>query len=180
MRGLTTSLVIVVSLLYPALVYIGRDSVSPPIFVAVVLAIIALRLVTGGTSARWRLALVGAAVGTIAISVLDTALAVKAYPVLMSTGVAAVFGFTLFKPPSLIESIARLREPDLPPEGASYCRKLTMVWVVFLLFNAAVAASTALWSSIELWSLWTGLISYLLMGALFFGEMGIRPFLRSK
>jgi len=170
------------SLIYPALVYFGREAISPFAFLALVLVLIWLRLATAETEAarQWRYPLLFVALGVLAVALLDLHLAVLAYPVLMSLGVAALFGYTLFSPPSLIERFARLRDPDLPPEGVAYCRKVTVVWVVFAVFNGAVAGGTALWGSLEMWSLWTGLISYLLMGALFAGEMAVRARLRNR
>ena len=170
------------SLIYPGLVYFGRDAISPVAFVALVLVLICLRLATANseTARQWRFPLLFVALGIMTLALLDLDLAVLAYPVLMSLGVAALFGYTLFSPPSLIERFARLREPDLPPDGVSYCRKVTVVWVVFAVFNGAVAGATALWGSLELWSLWTGLISYLLMGLLFAGELAVRTRLRNR
>ena len=174
-----TALVAVVTLLYPAMVYFARDAVSPSTFIAVVVVMLALRLVSGQAfnDRAWRFLILGMASGVLLIGLLDTPLAVRAYPVLMSLSVAALFWHSRRHPPSLIERFARLRYPDLPPEGVQYCQRVTMVWAIFLVFNALVAAATALWGSLALWSLWTGLISYLLTAALFLGEMAVRPFL---
>lgn len=170
------------SVLYPGLVYFGRETVSPFAFVALVLVLICLRLAVAGSQAaqHWRFPLLFVALGVMTLAALDLNLAVLAYPVLMSLGVAALFGYTLLSPPSLIERIARLREPDLAPAGVSYCRKVTVVWTLFAIFNGAVAGGTALWGSLEMWSLWTGLISYLLMGLLFAGELAVRARLRDR
>ena len=65
--------------------------------------------------------------------------AAKAYPVAISLVAAAVFGGSLITPPSLIEQIARLQEPHLPEGGQAYCRKVTLVWTVWLLLNALIA-----------------------------------------
>lgn len=40
--------------------------------------------------------------------------------------------------------------------------------------NGAIALATALWGSFEQWSLYNGLISYLLTGALLGGEYIVR------
>lgn len=177
--GLLTALLGAASLLYPAAVYFAREVVSPAAFVAAVLALLAVRLVSGsnGDARAWRLPILGTAVVLLLIGLLDMTLAVKAYPVLMSLAAAALFWHTLRHPPSLIERFARLRHPALSPEGVGYCHRVTVIWTIFLLCNAAVAAATALWGSLALWSLWTGLISYLLTAGLFLGEMAVRPFL---
>ena len=67
----------------------------------------------------------------------------------ISLAVATIFAASLRFPPTVIERIARLTEPDLPPEGVIYTRKVTVVWVAFLLVNAAISLWTALCGSLE-------------------------------
>jgi uncharacterized membrane protein len=107
-------------------------------------------------------------------------MAAKAYPVVISLAVAAVFALSLVFPPSVVERIARLREPDLPPDGVAYTRKVTWVWVVWLALNAAIAAALAAWAPLKVWALWTGLLSYLVTGLLFAGEMLVRRHVRGR
>lgn len=163
-------------MLYPALVYAARETVPPVVFVALALGLIGLRLVLpGGAAMRvWRLPLLGGAVALAALLPLDPWLAARAYPVVLSLGFAVAFAVTLRHPPSLIERLARLREPDLPPEGRTYCRTVTWVWAVWLTVNAAIAAGLAVAGSDAAWALWTGLLSYVAMGVLFAGEWVIR------
>lgn len=99
---------------------------------------------------------------------------VLAYPVMMNLLMLSIFGATLIRPPSMIERLARLREPDLPPAAVSYTRKVTQVWCAFFVANGAVALWTVLGASRETWVLYNGLISYLLMGLLFAAEWGYR------
>lgn len=173
-------LIVAVTLLYPAFVYFGRNTVPPLALVAAVLALAGLRLVLSDSTrdGPWRYPLLFAAAGVFALVFIDVELAERGYPALMALGVAALFAYTLFRPPTLVERIARLREPDMSPDGVAYCRTVTLVWTLFSLCNAAIAAGTALWGSLELWSLWTGLISYMAMGVLFVGEIAVRGRLR--
>ncbi|MBS4047185.1 MAG: hypothetical protein KG075_12650, partial [Alphaproteobacteria bacterium] len=85
-----------------------------------------------------------------------------------------VFTLSLWRPPSLIERLARLRHGDLPPEGQVYCRRLTIVWATWLFANAVIAAALALAGADDYWALWTGLVSYIVMGALFAGDYLLR------
>jgi uncharacterized membrane protein len=114
------------------------------------------------------------------LSIIDAALAAKIYPALFSLMVAALFGNSLRHPPSLVERMAKLRDPDLSVAGRDYCRRVTWVWTVWLVGNAAIATLLAMLRSIELWLLWTGLVSYICSGALFFGEMLVRHWLMRK
>jgi uncharacterized membrane protein len=167
-------------LAYPGIVYATRGIAPPSAFVIVALAVIGLRLATlrSPASRIWRAPLAGVILIIAAAAMVDTMTAAKAYPSVVSLMTAAAFGTTLFYPPSLIERIVRSREPDLPLEASSYCRKVTIVWTVWLSANAVVAAILAVRGSDEAWALWTGLLAYVMMGVLFIGEVAVRHFVR--
>ena len=169
-------------LLYPGTVYVSRAIVPPLAFVAASVALIGLRLATlrSPMGRVWRVPLLSAATIIAALAALDMTLAVKAYPAAVSLAAATVFGATLLHPPSLIERFARLREPDLPPAAQSYCRKVTIVWTVWLIANTIIAAVLSLPGHDEAWALWTGLVAYFFMAALFAGEIVVRRFARGR
>lgn len=98
----------------------------------------------------------------------------KFYPVLMSLGACAIFLYTLYSPPSMIERFARLHQPDLPESGVVWTRKVTQVWCIFLFCNALLALITILFFSTKIWAIYNGFISYLLMGMLLLGELILR------
>jgi uncharacterized membrane protein len=157
------------SLLYPIIVFAALPHAPAALIVAVAIALAGLRLLaTRGRGAR-RVALLG-----FTVLVVEPVLAAKAYPVLVSLAVAGLFGASLVWPPTLIERIARRSQPALGPEGVIYTRRLTWIWTIFLLANAAIAAALSLWGSLAAWTLWTGLLSYVLMGLLFVGEWSVR------
>ena len=172
----------IATLLYPGIVYVTRTVVPPLTFVAVALALIGLRLATlrSPIDQVWRAPFVIAATVIVLLAALDTPLAVKAYPVAVSLAAASVFGATLLHPPSLIERFARLREVELPPAALSYCRKVTIVWTVWLSANTIIAAILALPGNDAAWALWTGLVAYLIMGALFASEIVVRHIIRGR
>ncbi len=97
----------------------------------------------------------------------NAVLPLKLYPVLVNGALLAVFAYSLVQPPSVIERFARLREPQLPPAAVGYTRRVTQVWCAFFVFNGSIALGTALWASEAVWSLYTSVISYVLMGILF-------------
>jgi uncharacterized membrane protein len=153
-RNGLAALLLVASLAYPAAVYFGRSAVPPLIFVAVALLLMAVRTVTLDVSAAraQRGMLMASAVVLIILAALDPPVGAKAYPVVMSAAFAAAFGISLVYPPSLIERLARLREPELPPEAQAYCRAVTMIWTAWLCVNTLVALILALFGSDEAWS----------------------------
>ena len=103
-----------------------------------------------------------------------------ALPTLISFALLAVFGSSLRtgKVP-VIERVARVRRrrEDLADFVRSYCRRVTQVWCVFFLANGAVAGALAVWAPLAWWTLYTSLIAYLVMAALFGVERVVRSFL---
>ena len=128
----------------------------------------------------WTAPLAAGAAGLAVLAVLDPPWSALAYPVVMNLAACGAFAITLWRPPSLIERIARLREPDLPPRGVRYTRRVTCIWAGFLAANAAVAAALGIWGTLAQWALWNGLLAYLAMGALFAGEWLVRRLVRRR
>lgn len=96
------------------------------------------------------------------------------YPVAVNAGMLLLFGATLLRPPSMIERIARLAEPRLTPKAARYTRVVTQVWCGFFVVNGAIALATTVFADFAVWTLYNGLIAYLLMALLFLGELFVR------
>lgn len=106
---------------------------------------------------------------------------VKAYPILMSSALAIVFGYSLCKGNTpVIESIARLHDKNLSENGVMYTRKVTKVWLSFFIFNALTSLYTLFYSELKYWTLYNGLISYILIGLLFGIEFFVRKRLKKK
>jgi uncharacterized membrane protein len=160
-------LTVLVTLLYPLAIWLGRGRMEPHWLACLLLVAVATRLPSLKISpiARWSVA---GALALAALAVWSNALLpLKLYPVLVNCALLAAFGYSLLSPPSIVERLARLREPDLPPAAIGYTRRVTQVWCVFFIFNGSVALATALWASEAVWSLYTSVIAYVLMGALF-------------
>ncbi|AOP42300.1 hypothetical protein RYR28_002951 [Edwardsiella piscicida] len=96
------------------------------------------------------------------------------YPVVVNTVMLSVFAGSLWSAMPLVERLARLRTPDLPPQGVRYTRRVTQVWCLFFLVNGAIALFTALHGDMRMWTTWNGMVSYLLMGTLMVGEWLVR------
>jgi len=90
-----------------------------------------------------------------------------------------VFGLTLFQGPPMIYRFAVLADKSIPNSPgekriAEYCRKVTVAWVLFFVFNGSMALFTIFSGSDALWSVYNGGVSYILIGALFAGEYLVR------
>jgi uncharacterized membrane protein len=168
---------------YPFLVYAGLGHAPAGLFVLAALALVALRLAAvrrGRVGRALAPALAAVAAATLLAWSLDPAVAAQAYPVLMSLGMAAAFGWSLRHPPSLIELFARLAEPDPDAAARAYMRRVTLAWCAVLLLNAGLSALSVLHGDLALWTLYNGLVSYLLMGLMFVGEYALRRWLRRR
>ncbi|MFP1816443.1 hypothetical protein ACLEC2_11655 [Lonsdalea quercina] len=102
------------------------------------------------------------------------------YPVVVNLVMLGLFGGSLYSRMPLVERLARLKEPDLPPQAIRYTRKVTQMWCLFFVFNGSVAAWTCLAGNLRWWALWNGLMSYVLIGIVMGGEWLIRQRLRKR
>lgn len=96
------------------------------------------------------------------------------YPLVVNSVMLALFGGSLFSRMPLIERLARWRESALSPAAVRYTRRVTQVWCGFFIINGAVSLWTCLHGNVHIWTLWNGMLSYMLMGALFAGEWLVR------
>ncbi|MEA4717569.1 hypothetical protein VBQ97_26745 [Klebsiella pneumoniae] len=96
------------------------------------------------------------------------------YPVVVNGVMLAVFGGSLWTSMPIVERLARLREPVLPESAVRYTRRVTQIWCAFFIGNGGIALLTALHGDMALWTVWNGMIAYLLMGALMAGEWLVR------
>ncbi|MGA2411153.1 MAG: hypothetical protein ABSG46_12290 [Candidatus Binataceae bacterium] len=161
---------------YPFAVYFGLRHFSPSIMITGLVALLGARLIVSREQdKRAKLPYLIGAIGLIVVAARSPVIGLKAYPIVVSLALAGVFGYSLLRPPAVIESIVRVRRPDLPPAIVAYLRNLTIVWTGFFLINAAISAATALSGNMKLWTLYNGLISYMMIGALLIGEFAVRP-----
>lgn len=179
MRKLVTALLVVLTVLYPLGVYLAMGHVAPQ-WLAVLLVLLAMLRAVMTRQRFWWAVAGGAAVLAAAAWWQGDALAVKLYPVLVNAVMLAVFAASLRYPPSVVERLARLSEPDLPPSGVRYTRRVTAVWCFFFVGNGAIAAYTAAFSTDAVWALYNGLIAYGLMGCLMGAEWLVRQRVRRR
>lgn len=166
---------VALTVLYPFAVYAAIGRIAPH-WLALLLGLIAVVRAFTVREKFWWVAAAGAAVLGVAAWIGESALMVKLYPVWVNGVMLVVFAFSLIRPPSVVERLARLHEPDLPESGVLYTRKVTLVWCAFFVLNGSVAAVTAFWCSDTVWAFYNGLLAYVLMG----GLMGIEWVVRKR
>ncbi len=166
----------VVGLAYPLLIYAGLVLVGPRTLAAVAAVVLLAHAASGWR--RWRRDdLARAAVPVLLVAVV---LAVAAaiddgriflfVPALVNGAMLIAFARTLVRGPSIVETFARLRHPELLPGRAPYLRAVTAVWCGFFAVNIAVSLVLAVHGSLATWTLYNGLIAYLIVGLLLGAE----------
>lgn len=100
-----------------------------------------------------------------------------AYPALVNAVLLLQFAWTLRGPTSMVERFARLQVDYLSDAETVYCRRVTLGWSVFFVLNGAACALVAIYGTRATWALFTGLVSYLILGVLFAFEFTLRKYL---
>ena len=194
MKSGLKAIVLIVNLLYPFAVLFGLRRLDAPyrVFPLALAFIVILNLLSNIPSFRkgdfkvfLRIAIMALAGTLIIVLILVTENAglAKLYPVIVNIMLLLFFGLSIFWPPTVIWRLATMKEKDLETSpdrelAEAYCRKVTIVWCVFFIMNSMISLATSLWASDGIWTLYNGLISYILMGMLFGGEILLRRKLR--
>lgn len=175
-RPLIAAVFVTLTLSYPFVVFFGLQMASPRHLALVIGVLFLLRLIRLRAAAVRPLIL--PAILCLGVCAWSTALDDEAglllLPVFISGGFLLAFGWTLVRPPSIVEAFARLVAPDLSDAEVRYCRRVTWVWAVFFVVNGTVAWLTTRQASREAWVIYNGLISYLIIGGLFVAELFYR------
>jgi uncharacterized membrane protein len=162
--------------LYPLLVYFGLGHFEPKYLALLLLLILAARLSVSNQMSqlmerRYTLLLAFAGIALVVVTfVSNSSFGLKLYPLLINLGLLAVFAYSLKYPPTVIERIARLSDPELPESAILYTRQVTRLWCGFFIVNGLISFYTSLFSSIAIWTLYNGLIAYALIGILLAAE----------
>ncbi|MES9904625.1 MAG: hypothetical protein ABW168_18345 [Sedimenticola sp.] len=165
---------IVLSICYPFLIYWGLQHYDARVLLPLILILICLRWFAA-PEGHGRKVAVGVLLGIVAVAVIwGQQMGLKFYPVMVNLVFLILFAGSLFYPPTVVEKLARIKTPELPAEAITYTRNVTWVWSLFFITNGTIAAGTALWASDEVWMLYNGFISYLLIAALAGGEWVVR------
>jgi uncharacterized membrane protein len=157
---------------YPFLIYVGLQVAEPRFVSLVLLAAILLRATLSSrrklATYAWalRFPLFALAAATLASLWVNEARMLLLTPALVSFALLLAFGLSL-RGKSVVEEIAQAQTGPLDPSQVAYCRAVTRVWCAFFLLNGLLAAFLALTGMLFEWTLYTGLISYLLMGVVF-------------
>jgi uncharacterized membrane protein len=188
MRAAFKLLLVSVLCIYPIAIYFGDGYLTPSQFLAGLLLLLAGRILIVAwikTEHRQRhiglaVLLTGAAFAVLLLMPGIGLVYLRLYPMLLNLFMFAIFFGSLFTAMPLAERFARFVHSDLPPQAVRYTRRVTWTWSIVLLLNALASLYTAVATSFETWTLYNGVITYLLFASVFLGEYLLRTHLRRK
>ncbi|MCL1047418.1 hypothetical protein L2737_19130 [Shewanella electrodiphila] len=171
----------IVIICYPLAVYFGLQYLPPGTIALLLCAILIARLALNKRQLKTMVLPILVGIGLTAASFIakrnDWLLY---YPVVINMTMLGLFTSSLIKGPSMIERLAKLKEPDLPDSAIPYLNNVTRLWCGLFIINGLAAFYTAEFATLELWTLYNGLIAYIFMGLLLGGEWIYRNFWLKK
>ncbi|MDE0884893.1 MAG: hypothetical protein OSB70_05125 [Myxococcota bacterium] len=163
----------ILAVIYPLLIYVGLGVMEPRSLAFCIAGVLAIRLLVVAprklvayTRTFW--VPVAAMAGMVMLTAaFNHPLSLLLTPVVINLGLLMTFLVSFAQDESTIERLAKIQVPDLSAPELSYCRRVTGVWCVFFLVNGSVAFALAAWGTLSLWTFYTGILSYVLIGVLF-------------
>lgn len=166
---------------YPFLVYFGLSILPPSFFGLVLVVLLGLRF--GVLLPKERLmylpVLLVFLAYAIATVVFDSARLLLFYPAMVNVTFFLVFAFSLRSGEPLLLRFVRARGYAISDHTPRYLFWLTAIWAVFFIINALISIWTST-LSIQAWTLYNGLISYILVGILGAGELLFRRYYKKR
>ena len=178
LKAISITLALVCLTLYPFIVYFGLQYTSVKYVSMILIALVVIRLLVSRQLLKrmpWLVPASVLAVIALTISTWQTSeIGLRLYPVIINAVMAITFAFSLRFGPPVIESFARIREPQLDATGIRYTRQVTKLWCGFFIVNASAALYTSLYTSLSVWTLYNGLVAYILIGLIMAIEWLVR------
>lgn len=103
----------------------------------------------------------------------------KFYPPICNFIIFSIFFGSLFCKETIIQKFARACGDKLEGPALNYTRNITYIWCAFMFINLLISIWTIFLSD-NIWMLYNGCISYILVGLLFATEYIVRTILRKK
>lgn len=158
-------------LLYPLFVYFGLRVLPPSFFGMLLIVLILPRLFAAKT---------GDQILTLPLILLLFAYAIGAtiygrteallyYPVLVNLMLCVIFAVSVRSDEPLLLRVVRSRGEKLSEHAPPYLKRLTGVWAGFFAVNASISLWTTT-ATLEIWTLYNGLIAYVLIAVLICAE----------
>lgn len=165
---------------YPFAIYFGISYFSPRYLALGFGFVFILRFALSIKQRQMLLLSIGGMVISLIGILTNQEIIIKLYPVLINLSLYLLFFYSLFRPRSMIENLARIRTPNLSQAAINYTRKLTKIWCIFFIINGGIALWTAFCTPVKIWAFYNGFLSYIFIGILFVSEFIYRQYARRK
>jgi uncharacterized membrane protein len=189
LKNIITGIIAILIVVYPFLIYFGINYFNFRYMILLLGFIFFLRIIllsqkrkkfnTPMKIVSILTTIIGLMVCIIGLCV-DNPIIIKLYPVCINLLFLGVFLYSYIYPPSIIEKLARVTNPDLPTQAINYTHKVTLVWCIFFTINATISTYTVFFCSLHTWTIYNGLIAYFLIALIFIVEYVIRLFVKRK
>ena len=166
---------------YPFLVYFGIQFLPPSFFGLVLIVLLAMRLGVLLPDERRVFVpmLLVFLVYAAATAISDNAKMLLFYPALVNFSMCIVFLNSLRGDESLLLRIVRARGVEINEYVPRYLYRLTALWAGFFVINGLVSIWT-ISLSLQAWTLYNGLISYMVVAVLAGGELLFRRHFKKR
>ncbi len=171
MKPLTSALVFLLSLSYPFIFFFGSGHIefrNLLLFFAVPLLLRFFSLKKPDLKSLLLLLLGG--LGFAILHIQNNPQLFMFTPVLINLALLWTFGSSLFTDLCLVERFARMQSKDLSLEQVTYCKMVNLLWCGLFIFNGSVALYLALINDLVLWTLYNGILGYVIIGLFGGGE----------
>ena len=115
-KKVATILTVILAVLYPFVVYVGLQVMAHQLLAALLAGVFVMRSwLYRHTPAKvpWMNAITVIAIGILSLTALfDIEIGVMVYPIAVNLVMLSIFTWSLFKKPCVIETLARLQEPE--------------------------------------------------------------------
>lgn len=184
LKVLLNIIIAILSIAYPICVYFALDNGIALWNVLIVLVVILfIKLLIEKSKRKFNAIFLVVALALLSLNVIHQHdVFAKLYPVFVSLVLFTVFFSSLFVgEKSIIERLASLsvKKEEQTPFFKKYCTNVTKVWCLFFVVNGGISFTTVFMDT-QIWTLYNGVISYILMGLLFTLEYIARIYLRKK
>lgn len=183
-KVLLNIIVVILSIAYPICVYMALDyGIALWNVLLVLVVILFIKLLIEKSKLKFNAIFLVIALALLLLNVIHQQdVFAKLYPMFVSSVLFIVFFTSLFiGKKSIIERLASLKvkKEEQTPFFKKYCTNVTKVWCLFFVVNGCISFIT-IFMDTQIWTLYNGVISYILMGLLFTFEYIARIYFRKK
>lgn len=175
-------LIAIATVIYPFIVYYSIEHWGPANLAWCLLLLLLARVFVRQDFKQPEQYMQLAIVGSLCVlaAVFNSERLLRYYPVAMSVAFAFFFALSLRTEKPLIERFAAMSGRQFDQPQKDYMRSLTLAWAGLLMLNAIVASYTACCASLKIWTLYNGVIAYVIFGVFSIVELVYRHFYKLR